>query len=128
MNGAFVGATLGAGINPGTLALGATGEAVKAPSCEDALWVFAGLSMAVALLVGVYVLASWLFFDTARGWASLTLVIAFFSAVQLFCLGMLGEYVGRIYGEAKGRPLYVLREIVAQAPADARARDEEPVA
>lgn len=91
------------------------------------IW-FAGLSMAIALLVGLYVLASWLFFDTARGWASLTLVIAFFSAVQLFCLGMLGEYVGRIYGEAKGRPLYVLREIVAQAPADARARDEEPVA
>lgn len=91
------------------------------------IW-FAGLSMAVAVLVGLYVLVSWLFFDTARGWASVTLVIAFFSAVQLFCLGMLGEYVGRIYGEAKGRPLYVLREIVAQAPVDARARDGEPVA
>jgi polyisoprenyl-phosphate glycosyltransferase len=72
---------------------------------------FAGLAMLVSFGVGAYVLISWLFFDTVRGWASLLAIVALFSAVQLFCLGMLGEYVGRIYGEAKGRPLFIIREV-----------------
>lgn len=72
---------------------------------------FAGLAMLLSFGVGLYVLLSWLFFDTVRGWASLLAIVALFSAVQLFCLGMLGEYVGRIYGEAKGRPLFIIREV-----------------
>lgn len=72
---------------------------------------FAGLAMLLSFGVGLYVLISWLFFDTVRGWASLLAIVALFSAVQLFCLGMLGEYVGRIYGEAKGRPLFIIREV-----------------
>lgn len=86
---------------------------------------FAGLAMLLSFGVGLYVLVSWLFFDTVRGWASLLAIVALFSAVQLFCLGMLGEYVGRIYGEAKGRPLFVIRESRQQAPDAALARDAE---
>jgi dolichol-phosphate mannosyltransferase len=44
------------------------------------------------------------------GWASVVVVVSFFSGVQLIVTGMLGVYVGRIYDEVKGRPLYVLRE------------------
>jgi polyisoprenyl-phosphate glycosyltransferase len=44
------------------------------------------------------------------GYASLLFVITFLSGIQLIVMGMVGLYVGRIYDEAKGRPLYVVRE------------------
>ena len=45
-----------------------------------------------------------------RGWSSTVIAILFMSGIQLMCLGIIGEYVGRIYGEAKRRPLYVVQE------------------
>lgn len=44
------------------------------------------------------------------GWTSLLISLTFFSGIQLFSLGLIGEYVGRIYEEVKNRPLYVVRE------------------
>jgi polyisoprenyl-phosphate glycosyltransferase len=44
------------------------------------------------------------------GYASLMVAIIFFGSVQLISVGMLGEYIGRIYMEAKRRPLYVVRK------------------
>jgi len=44
------------------------------------------------------------------GWASLIVAVAFLGGVQLLCLGILGEYLGRVYDEVKGRPLYVVQD------------------
>ena len=48
--------------------------------------------------------------DYVPGWTLLITVIVFLGGVQLLCLGIIGEYVGRIYGESKRRPLYILDE------------------
>ncbi|WP_083436578.1 glycosyltransferase family 2 protein [Paenibacillus sp. P22] len=51
---------------------------------------------------------------TMKGWASMMAVMLLFNGFVLAMLGVLGEYVGRIYEEAKGRPLYILREARAR--------------
>lgn len=68
------------------------------------------LSLIFTFVVLVYVLGSLLFFQTAPGWASTLLAVSFFGSVQLLTLGIMGEYLGRLYMEAKGRPLYILAE------------------
>ena len=45
-----------------------------------------------------------------KGWSSTVIAVLFIGGVQLVCMGIIGEYVGRIYGETKRRPLYVVRE------------------
>lgn len=47
---------------------------------------------------------------TVEGWASILAVSLFFNGIVLMILGIIGEYIGRIYDEAKGRPLYVIRD------------------
>jgi dolichol-phosphate mannosyltransferase len=65
----------------------------------------------IALSGVVWALYSRLFGKNwVQGWASVTIAILFLGGVQLICLGIIGEYLGRTYGEAKRRPLYVVRE------------------
>lgn len=73
----------------------------------------------VALLaLLVYVAVSYLFFDPAPGWTSIALIVLTTSAVQLFTLGVIGEYVGRIYMDTKRRPLFIVDEITGQDEAE----------
>ena len=72
---------------------------------------FAMASFAFALVIAMYAPVSWTLGDSVRGWASLTIVIALFAAVQLFCLGIMGEYMGRMFMEIKRRPLFLLCEV-----------------
>ncbi len=60
---------------------------------------------------------------TVEGWASVMAVSLFFNGVILMMLGIIGEYIGRIYDEAKGRPLYVVREILNFSTSDKAAEN-----
>ncbi len=71
------------------------------------------LAAAVAILMAILVLY-WRIFtphSPLTGFATILIAVFFLGAVQLVSIGILGEYVGRIYEEVKGRPLYVLSEV-----------------
>ena len=65
---------------------------------------------------GAYAVYAKLFLDRSpQGFTALVLTVIFVSGVHLFFLGVIGEYVGRIYQEAKRRPLYVVDYVVGGA-------------
>lgn len=71
------------------------------------------LTAGIALLMMILVVYWRTFHPTAPliGFTIITAAIFFLGAVQLVCLGILGEYIGRIYEEVKGRPIYTLKEV-----------------
>jgi glycosyltransferase involved in cell wall biosynthesis len=71
--------------------------------------------MAVAFLFAAWVIVSTVVDDSSgKGWPSLMAVVALLGGIQLLCIGVLGEYVGRIYRETKGRPLYIVADVVGR--------------
>ena len=58
-----------------------------------------------------YALVSWLYGRVVSGWTSMLGAMALLSSAQLLILGIIGEYVGRLYQQSKGRPLFVIEEI-----------------
>lgn len=67
----------------------------------------------ISMLYGGYVLYAKFFTTKAvQGWASTLIIMCFFSGVQLLSLGVIGEYIGKIYIESKKRPRYFLQEVL----------------
>ncbi len=72
--------------------------------------------LAVLYLLSVFVQK--LMGYTVEGWATIMVAMLFMGSVQLICIGILGEYLGRIFNEVKPRPMYVIEELVEAASAD----------
>lgn len=76
----------------------------------------------------LYTIGGWLFFNAPVGWASTTTIILVIGSAQLMVLGIVGEYLGRLYMESKRRPLYLVDTIFAQEAALAPRREAAPAA
>jgi glycosyltransferase involved in cell wall biosynthesis len=76
------------------------------------LWIgIGGLISFLALVYGAYVIVDTVVYGNAvSGWPTLTAALMLFSGIQLLSIGILGEYIGRIFTEVKQRPLYVIAE------------------
>ena len=75
--------------------------------------IITGLGAFVALLsfVGIiWAVVTNLLGNTVSGWASTVCIVSFMGGIQLICLGVIGEYVGKIYMETKSRPRYIISE------------------
>lgn len=84
---------------------------------------YVGLFAAVMAIVMAALVLYWRFFSPVSpltGYATIAVAIFFLGAVQLFSIGILGEYIGRIYEEVKNRPVYILREVNGFEPVAAR--------
>jgi polyisoprenyl-phosphate glycosyltransferase len=68
----------------------------------------------LSVLYAIYSVYAKFWLHAPQGFTALILAITFLSGVNLFFLGVIGEYMGRVYEEAKGRPHYVVREVVRQ--------------
>jgi polyisoprenyl-phosphate glycosyltransferase len=84
------------------------------------IWTYIGFLISfLAIATAVYFMIRTLLFGTdLPGFPSLIVSIMFFSGIQLMSLGIVGEYVGRIFAEVKRRPLYVVAERIAGAAED----------
>ena len=96
---------------------------------------FAGFALSIgSVIIVLYILVGWLAGRSIPGWTSLMLVVVVLGAVQMFVLALLGEYIGRLYNEAKRRPLYIVDEIIGSGirqatlgyRADATANNDRP--
>ncbi|WP_460042547.1 glycosyltransferase family 2 protein [Pseudomonas sp. S2_H01] len=71
---------------------------------------------AATLLLMVYVLIHYFTGNSVDGWTSLAVIMLALGTIQLFVAGVMGEYLGRLYVETKGRPLFIIQEIVSSHP------------
>ncbi len=83
-----------------------------------------GVLVALVSFAGViWAVVQALLGNTVSGWASTTSIVCFVSGVQLVCLGVIGEYIGKIYMETKARPRYIISERTPNMP---KPEEKEP--
>lgn len=62
------------------------------------------------VMIGFIVLRTIIFSDPVAGWPSLVCIVFFVDGIQLFCTGILGQYLAKTYLETKNRPIYIIKE------------------
>ena len=84
------------------------------------------IASVIAILSGSVIVGIKLFTSLAiPGWASTMSTLAFGSGIQLLCLGIIGEYIARIYDEVKERPLYLVDEVLEQGSLKTRTSEDD---
>ena len=73
---------------------------------------FGFFNFVIAMSLSFYIIGSYVFGFTVPGWTSTMLPITFFSGSNMIALGLIGEYIGKIYEEVKGRPRYIIEKII----------------
>ena len=78
------------------------------------VWTYIGLfgSLFSIFYATFVIIRTWIFGIDLPGYASLLVVMLFFGSLQLMSLGIIGEYIGRIYFESKHRPIYLIKKII----------------
>jgi glycosyltransferase involved in cell wall biosynthesis len=84
------------------------------------------LSFAACLLMFVFGVGAYLSGSTVPGWTSLFVAVTFLGAVQLICVGLLGEYIGRIYAAVQGRPAYYIASDSVHGGSNPPAEEASP--
>lgn len=77
------------------------------------LW-FGIFNFIIAIFIGLYTIFSLQTGRTVAGWTSTVLPMAFFSGSNMIAIGLIGEYVGKIYEEVKARPRYIIEKTIGQ--------------
>jgi hypothetical protein len=73
----------------------------------------------IALIMVIYIIVkTMLFGDPVSGWPSLACMVMFMGGIQLFCIGILGQYLAKTYLETKHRPIYILAETSEENSSD----------
>lgn len=70
------------------------------------------ISAGIAMALLVYTFIRWLQGETVTGWSSIMAAVSAFSAIQLICIGIIGEYLGRLVQESKRRPMFMIETIL----------------
>ena len=68
------------------------------------------ISLIAIIFIFVIVIRTWIWGDPVSGWPSTISIILFIGGIQLLCIGILGQYLAKVYIETKHRPLYIIRE------------------
>jgi glycosyltransferase involved in cell wall biosynthesis len=68
----------------------------------------------ISIGLAFYSLFSYFYLGAVPGWTSITLPIYFLSGIQILCIGIVGEYLGKIYKEVKSRPRFIIEKIVTK--------------
>ena len=73
---------------------------------------FFGILLSIAAFIAIIyiIIRTLLYGDPVSGWPSLATIILFIGGIQLFCIGILGQYLAKVFTESKKRPIYILKE------------------
>lgn len=77
-----------------------------------ATWLGGGSGVAAVLYLIFVVLQKLFWGIDVPGYATIIVLLLFFGSIQLFCIGIIGEYVGRIFEQSKNRPIYIAKEVL----------------
>ena len=71
---------------------------------------FGALISVISFLGVIWAVVEAILGSTVAGWASTTSIVCFMGGIQLLCLGVIGEYIGKIYMETKHRPRFIIEK------------------